>query len=99
MNVMNFLWTDNESPWSMGLTKRRDYNGRVGELRPDLVIPASDGGPAIITRKVSLRGGDNSFQVSDGQGEIFTVEDYQVPSDPNHLMYYAWKWFAQAGGA
>ena len=23
MNVMNFLWTDNESPWSMGLTKRK----------------------------------------------------------------------------
>ena len=98
MNVMNFLWTDNESPWSMGLTKRRDYNGRVGELRPDLVIPASDGGPAVITRKVSLRGGDHDFKVADGQGEIFTIEDYQVPSDPNHLMYYAWQWFAQAGG-
>ena len=98
MNVMNFLWTDNESPWSMGLTKRRDYNGRVGELRPDLVIPASDGGPAVITRKVSLRGGDHSFTVADGQGEIFTIEDYQVPSDPNHLMYYVWQWFAQAGG-
>jgi hypothetical protein len=98
MNVMNFLWTDNESPWSMGLTKRRDYNGRVGELRPDLVIPASDGGPAVITRKVSLRGGDHSFIVADGQGEIFTIEDYQVPSDPNHLMYYVWQWFAQAGG-
>jgi len=98
MNVMNFLWTDNESPWSMGLTKRRDYNGRVGELRPDLIIPASDGGPAVITRKVSLRGGDHSFTVADGQGEIFTIEDYQVPSDPNHLMYYVWQWFAQAGG-
>jgi hypothetical protein len=98
MNVMNFLWTDNESPWSMGLTKRRDYNGRVGELRPDLVIPASDGGPAVITRKVSLRGGDHSFTVADGQGEIFTIADYQVPSDPNHLMYYVWQWFAQAGG-
>ena len=98
MNVMNFLWTDNESPWSMGLTKRRDYNGRVGELRPDLVIPASDGGPSVITRKVSLRGGDDDFRVADGQGEIFTIEDYQVPSDPNHLMYYVWQWFAQAGG-
>jgi len=98
MNVMNFLWTDNESPWSMGLTKRRDYNGRVGELRPDLVIPASDQGPAIITRKVSLRGRDKDFTVADGQGEIFTIEDYQVPSDPNHLMYYVWQWFAQAGG-
>ena len=98
MNVMNFLWTDNESPWSMGLTKRRDYNGRVGELRPDLVIAASDGGPAVITRKVSLRGGDHTFKVTDGQGEIFTIEDYQVPSDPNHLMYYVWQWFAQAGG-
>ena len=98
MNVMNFLWTDNESPWSMGLTKRRDYNGRVGELRPDLVISASDGGAAVITRKVSLRGSDNNFKVADGQGEIFTIEDYQVPSDPNHLMYYVWEWFAQAGG-
>ncbi|MEL0099415.1 MAG: hypothetical protein VW907_07670, partial [Opitutae bacterium] len=98
MNVMNFLWTDNESPWSMGLTKRRDYNGRVGELRPDWVIPASDGGPAVITRKVSLRGGDNNFKVAEGQGEIFSIEDYQVPPDPNHLMYYVWEWFAQASG-
>ncbi len=98
MNVMNFLWTDNESPWSMGLTKRRDYNGRVRKLRPDLVIDASDGGPGLITRKVSLRGGDDDFKVADGQGEIFTIEDYLNPSDPNHLMFYAWKWFAQAGG-
>ena len=98
MNVMNFLWTDNESPWSMGLTKRRDYNGRVRELRPDLVVDASDGGPGVITRKVSLRGRDEDFKVADGQGEIFTIEDYINPSDPKHLMYYAWKWFAQAGG-
>ena len=98
MNVMNFLWTDNESPWSMGLTKRRDYNGRVRELRPDLVIDATDGGAGVITRKVSLRGRDNDFKVADGQGEIFTMADYINPSDPNHLMYYVWKWFAQAGG-
>ena len=98
MNVMNFLWTDNESPWSMGLTKRRDYNGRVKKLRPDLVIEASDAGPGVITQKVSLRGGDDDFKVSDGQGEIFTIKDYLNPSDPNHLMYYAWRWFAQAGG-
>ena len=36
--------------------------------------------------------------MADGQGEIFTIEDYQVPSDPNHLMFYVWEWFAQAGG-
>ena len=36
--------------------------------------------------------------MADGQGEIFTIEDYINPSDPKHLMYYAWKWFAQAGG-
>jgi len=99
MNVMNFLWTDNESPWAMGLTKRRDYNGRVGELRPDLVIPASDGGPAIITQKVSLRGADQNFRVSDGQGKNFNINDYQNPPDPNHLQFYIWKWFSQAGGA
>ena len=98
MNVMNFLWTDNESPWSMGLTKRRDYNGRVRKLRPDLVVDATDGGPGVITRKVSLRGRDNDFKVADGQGEIFTIADYINPPDPNHLMYYVWKWFAQAGG-
>lgn len=98
MNVMNFLWTDNESPWSMGLTKRRDYNGRVRKLRPDLVVDATDGGPGVITRKVSLRGRDHDFKVADGQGEIFTIADYINPPDPNHLMYYAWKWFAQAGG-
>ncbi len=98
MNVMNFLWTDNESPWSMGLTKRRDYNGRVRKLRPDWVVDAKDGGPGVITQKVSLRGRDQDFTVRDGQGEIFTLADYINPSDPNHLMYYAWRWFAQAGG-
>ena len=36
--------------------------------------------------------------MADGQGEIFTIDDYQVPSDPNHLMYYVWQWFAQASG-
>ena len=52
----------------------------------------------VITQKVSLRGGDDDFKVSDGRGEIFTIKDYLNPSDPNHLMYYAWRWFAQAGG-
>ena len=62
------------------------------------MIEASDAGPGVITQKVSLRSGDDDFKVSDGQGEIFTIKDYLNPSDPNHLMYYAWRWFAQAGG-
>ena len=103
LNTANLPWSDNASGWAMGLTKRRDYNGRVKALKPDLVIPASDGGADIVTRKVMLQGNDDNFKVEDaisGEGAeyIYTIKDYINPSDPNHLHYYIWKWFAQISG-
>jgi len=103
LNTANLPWSDNTSGWAMGLTKRRDYNGRVKTLRPDLVIPASDGGPDVVTRKIMLQGSDDNFTVADavaGEGAdyIYTIDDYINPPDPNHLHYYIWKWFAQIAG-
>ena len=99
LNTMNFPWSDNSSGWSMGLTKRHDYNGRIKELRPDIVIPAKGGGPDVVTSKVVLRGVDKRFKVQDEELEFpFTIDDYIDPSDPNHLHYYIWKWYAQIAG-
>lgn len=98
LNTVNLPWSDNSSGWAMGLTKRRDYNGRVRTLNPDIVIAANDGGPEIVTRKLSLRGPDESFQVADGSGHVFTVDNYINPPDPNHLHYYIWRWYAQIAG-
>jgi hypothetical protein len=81
----------------MGLTKRRDYNGRVKKLDPQIVIPASDGGPGIVTTKISLSGSDNNFTIKKAP-EPFSLRDYINPSDPNHLHYYIWKWYAQIAG-
>ncbi len=97
LNTANLPWTDNSSGWAMGLTKRRDYNGRIKTLQPDIVIPASDGGADIVTKKVVLRGGDD-FTIGEDPDYAFTVEDYINPPDPNHLHYYIWKWYAQIAG-
>ena len=53
LNTVNMPWCDNSSRWSMGLVKRVDYNGRVKQLQPDWVTPSNDGGPDIVTRKIS----------------------------------------------
>jgi hypothetical protein len=98
LNTLNLPWSDNSSGWAMGLTKRRDYNGRIKELDPSIVIPAGDGGADIVTKKVVLNGSDDDFTIADGKLNVFTVEDYINPSDPNHLHYYIWKWFAQLAG-
>ena len=98
MNTLNLPWSDNSSDWAMGLTKRLDYNGRVSELQPSWVIESSSSGPPIVTRKVALRGPDDRFTVHDGGGEVFTVDNYARPSDPNHVHYYAWRWFSQLAG-
>lgn len=95
LNTINLPWSDNSSGWSMGLTKRRDYNGRIAELQPEIVIEANDGGPGIVTTKVGLRGPDDRFEIGKAGGNIFTVDDYINPGDPNHLHYYIWKWYAQ----
>ncbi len=98
LNTMNLPWSDNSSGWAMGLTKRRDYNGRVKELKPEVVIPANDGGADIVTEKVALSGNDADFVIRPGGLENFTIADYINPADPNHLHYYIWRWYAQLAG-
>ncbi|MBT3211038.1 MAG: hypothetical protein HOK57_03990 [Planctomycetaceae bacterium] len=95
LNTMQLPWSDNSSGWAMGLTKRRDYNGRIAKIAPELVIPASDGGPGIVTQKIGLAGNDEGFQIRPLEGNVFTVDDYINPPDPNHLHYYIWRWFSQ----
>jgi hypothetical protein len=101
LNTINMPWCDNSSSWSMGLVKRVDYNGRVKKLQPGWVIPSNDGGPGIVTRKLSLRGSsDETFQPVevDESGRRFTEKNYLNPGDPNHLHYYAWRWYSQLAG-
>jgi hypothetical protein len=100
LNTYNLPWSDNSSGWSMGLTKRVDYNGRVKALNPKIVVPSNDGGPDVVTRKLAVQGRDDTFVLKDGAGEVYTVDAYINPGDPNHLHYYIWRWYAQiAGGA
>nr|NIL98945.1 hypothetical protein [Planctomycetales bacterium]NIM10079.1 hypothetical protein [Planctomycetales bacterium]NIN09522.1 hypothetical protein [Planctomycetales bacterium]NIN78632.1 hypothetical protein [Planctomycetales bacterium]NIO35826.1 hypothetical protein [Planctomycetales bacterium] len=95
LNTINLPWSDNSSGWAMGLTKRRDYNGRIKRLDPKIVIPASDGGADVVTKKVVLKGTDDDFEIEDGSGNVFNIQEYINPPDPNHLHYYIWKWYAQ----
>jgi hypothetical protein len=98
LNTINLPWSDNSSPWSMGLTKRRDYNGRVKKFAPEKVIAAADGGTDIVTRKVGLRGGDENFSIVDIEVGPYTVKNYINPRDANHLHYYIWKWYSGIAG-
>ena len=95
LNTMQFPWSDNSSGWAMGLTKRRDYNGRMSIISPDKVIPSNDGGADIITQKIGLAGNDDNFQIQKLEGHVFTIDNYINPPDPNHLHYYVWRWFSQ----
>ena len=101
LNTVNMPWCDNSSRWSMGLTKRVDYNGRVKQLQPEWVVPANDGGPGVITRKIALRGSsDENFSPVEmpSNGLPFTEKNYANPGDPNHLHFYIWKWYSQISG-
>ena len=101
LNTVNMPWCDNSSRWSMGLVKRVDYNGRIKELKPEWVIPSNDGGPDIVTRKIGLRGSsDDTFNPVEmpESGLPFTEKNYINPGDPNHLHYYAWRWFSEIAG-
>ena len=101
LNTMNMPWCDNSSRWSMGLVKRVDYNGRIKQLKPKWVVPANDGGPGIVTRKINLRGSSDDTIVPlemPSSGLPFTEENYINPGDPNHLHYYAWRWYSQISG-
>jgi hypothetical protein len=95
LNAMQFPWSDNSSGWAMGLTKRRDYNGRMAIIAPEKVTPSNDGGPDIITQKIGLAGNDDNFQIQTLDGDVFTIDNYINPTDPNHLHYYVWRWFSQ----
>jgi len=105
LNTVNMPWCDNSSRWSMGLVKRVDYNGRVQQLKPQWVVPANDGGPGIISRKINLNGSrsgysDDNFVPAEmpESGLPFTEKDYINPGDPNHLHYYIWRWYSQISG-
>ena len=98
LNTINLPWSDNSSGWAMGLTKRRDYNGRIKKLRPDLVIPASDGGADIVTRKINPQGTDRTFTIHDGEETVFTEANYIDPSNPNHLHHSIWRWYGRIAG-
>lgn len=101
LNTVNMPWCDNSSRWSMGLVKRVDYNGRIKQIKPDWVIPANDGGAGIVTRKISLRGSNDDSIVPvevPANGLPFTEENYLNPGDPNHVHFYAWRWFSQIAG-
>ena len=101
LNTINLPWSDNSSPWSMGLTKRHDYNGRIKKLNPDIVIPARGGGPDIVTAKVALGGADKNLyfhrKIRKEEND-FSVKNFIDPSDPNHLHYYVWRWYSQIAG-
>jgi len=101
LNTLNMPWCDNSSRWSMGLVKRVDYNGRIKQKNPEWVVPSIDGGPDIVTRKVALRGtSDNNFVPVEmpKEGLPFTEKDYINPGDPNHLHFYAWRWYSKISG-
>jgi hypothetical protein len=97
LSLANLPWADNNSAWTMGLTKRIDYNGRLAELGEKL-NPNFTGGPAIATRKLNLIGPDEKFTIQNNVPAISRNKfgaPYAVPDDPNHTHYYIWRWFAQ----
>jgi len=97
LSTANLPWKDNHSDWSMGLTKRLDYNGGLAKLGETL-YPNALGGAPIATRKLNLIGGDDNLQI-DNDAEWFDNAEfsapYAVPDDPNHTHYYIWRWYAQ----
>jgi hypothetical protein len=97
LTLTNLPWTDNNSAWTMGLTKRLDYNGRLASLGEKL-NPNFTGGPAIATRKLNLMGSDEKFTINNDSPAIVKGKfgaPYAVADDPNHTHYYIWRWYAQ----
>ena len=97
LSLANLPLADNNSAWTMGLTKRLDYNGRLAELGEKL-NPNFTGGPAIATRKLNLIGPDDKFTIQNDVPAISRNKfgaPYAVSDDPNHTHYYIWRWFAQ----
>jgi hypothetical protein len=97
LSLTNLPWSDNHSAWSMGLTKRLDYNGQLALLGEKL-NPNFTGGDAITTRKLNLTGSDDKIVIQNNLPSFIGKEfgaPYAVPDDPNHTHYYIWRWFAQ----
>jgi hypothetical protein len=97
LNTLNLPWSDNASPWSMGLTKRRDYNGRIQALDRRKVLESADGESSILAEKIDILEDDGEFVLAKAP-QPFRKKDYANPRDPNHLHYYIWKWYAQIAG-
>ena len=100
LNTVNLPWCDNSSRWSMGLTKRVDYSGQIKKLKPEWVIPANEGGPDVVIRKLGIHGPEEKLKPHEvpESGLRFTKKNYINPGDPNHLHYYIWRWYAQIAG-
>ena len=97
LSLTNLPWTDNHSDWTMGLTKRLDYNGQLALLGEKL-FPNFTGGPAIASRKLKLTGKDEKLVIQNDSPAFEDLEfgsPYAVDDDPNHTHYYLWRWFAQ----
>lgn len=97
LNMVNLPWKDNSSSWSMGLTKLRDYDGKIKLADPSIVTPAADGGADIVTEKINSVRVDNNGKpyIEKSTKNPFTIANYINPSDPNHLHYYIWRWYSQ----
>jgi len=97
LSLTNLPWADNHSDWTMGLTKRLDYNGQLALLGEEL-YPNFLGGPAIASRKLKLTGRDEKLIIQNDSPAFKNLEfgaPYAVNDDPNHTHYYLWRWFAQ----
>ena len=97
LNTMNLPWSDNSSGWSMGLTKRRDPGGLVKSQNRRKVLPSADGDADILATKIDIVEKKGALRLAKAPSP-FKARDYANPSDPNHLHYYIWRWYAQISG-
>jgi len=101
VGLLNLPWCDNDSEWTMGLTKRLDYNGALEKLG-ERTFPNAHGGAPILARKVRVSGPEDKPQVHNDEKwykEAKFRSEYSVPNDPNHPHYYIWRWYAQLSSA
>ena len=77
-----------------------DYNGRIKKLQPGWVVPSNDGGPDAVTRKLPAGQLGRKLPTCRSRSKRTPVygKNYANPGDPNHLHYYAWKWYSQLAG-
>ncbi len=97
LSLANLPWADNNSTWTMGLTKRLDYNGALDALGEEL-YPNARGGAPIAARKLNPVGSDDEIYIANDHKSFDNAKfgaPYSVPNDPNHTHYYIWRWYAQ----